>query len=93
MTRRLAILTDGKLDPYLAKTAVGVLRYCPEVVSAQVIEQASGLCVTCGTACRRCHPPQPERAGAKREQLTAMVQILLDTGTVRCRRCDPHSDD
>ena len=85
--RMADLLSAGDLQAWAV-----VLRYCPEVVSAQVIEQASGLCVTCGTACRRCHPPQPGHAEAKREQLTAMVQILLDTGAVRCQRCDPQPD-
>jgi uncharacterized NAD-dependent epimerase/dehydratase family protein len=31
-TRRICILADGKLDVYTAKTALGLLRYCPDEV-------------------------------------------------------------
>jgi len=39
LQRRICILTDGYLDLFSAKTAVGLLRYCPDEVVA-VLDQA-----------------------------------------------------
>jgi uncharacterized NAD-dependent epimerase/dehydratase family protein len=40
--RRICILTDGFLDVFTAKTAVGLLRYCPEEVVAVVDRAKAG---------------------------------------------------
>src|SRR3954465_12745127 len=40
--RRMVILTEGRLDVYSAKTAVGVLRYCPGEVVAVLDSTRAG---------------------------------------------------
>jgi uncharacterized NAD-dependent epimerase/dehydratase family protein len=40
--RRICILTDGRLDPFTAKTAVGLLRYCPDEVVAVIDREHAG---------------------------------------------------
>ncbi|MFH0980969.1 MAG: DUF1611 domain-containing protein [Planctomycetota bacterium] len=40
--RRMCILTDGHLDLYAAKTAVGLLRYCPDEVVAVLDRRHAG---------------------------------------------------
>ncbi|MCK4659678.1 MAG: DUF1611 domain-containing protein [Phycisphaerae bacterium] len=42
MKRRICILTDGYLDLFAAKTAVGLLRYCPDEVVAVLDRQHAG---------------------------------------------------
>jgi len=49
--RRICILADGKLDVFTAKTALGLLRYCPGEVVALIDRQHAGqdLCKLVGT--------------------------------------------
>lgn len=42
MKRRILILTDGYLDIFTAKTAVGLLRYCPDEVVAVLDRKHAG---------------------------------------------------
>lgn len=43
--RRMLILTDGQLDPFSAKTAAGLLRYCPDEVVGILDAHVSGISV------------------------------------------------
>jgi hypothetical protein len=80
---RLAdLLAAGDLQAWAV-----VLQYCPEVATAQVAEQASGLCVTCGSECSSCHARSPQDEEALEAEALEVAKILAEAGFVHCPEC------
>ncbi len=63
-TRRMCILTDGRLDPFNAKTAVGLLRYCPDEVVAVLDREHAGQSLVPLVGCGEGVPVVPDIASA-----------------------------